>query len=311
MSRPRPHPEASSVQCDEDVTCCYRRVNRSGLRVVWEITSACNLSCSHCFRTTGDEDELTSREAERLIDTFPDLGVTKVAFTGGEPLMRSDLLDLIEHVRSHGMLVKLLTNGTLVTTEIAAALGSLAPLEVNVSLDGATAATRDRRRGAGSFAKLMTALKLLSAYPLIQVNGVAVLNRASLVEIPSIAKLADQLGFASMTFSDMFAPRNGKLERSCDALSREEWAAALAEIRSLHGHRRSCRIRSVGLASDPTDPCEAAASIVQLDPFGYANARTMRLSHLGRNVREAELSEILLALREESSGVSCECVSQA
>jgi hypothetical protein len=86
-------------------------------QVVWDVTRACNLRCKHCYASAGEplEDELTTYEALDLIDRLAAMGVPIIAFSGGEPLIRGDIVQLTRHAHKRGIYVAMATNGTLLT----------------------------------------------------------------------------------------------------------------------------------------------------------------------------------------------------
>src|SRR5712692_1649830 len=89
--------------------------------LTWEVTYACDLACVHCLSSSGRRDpgELSTAEAEALIDEFAAMGVFYINVGGGEPLLRSDFLPLVEHAVSSGVGVKFSTNGGRITHEVA------------------------------------------------------------------------------------------------------------------------------------------------------------------------------------------------
>src|SRR5699024_9674435 len=83
--------------------------------VVWNLTKQCNLYCSHCYAAADTETadgELTTEEGKRVLDDLADYGVPVVLFSGGEPLVRDDLPELIEYADASGIRPVLSTNGT-------------------------------------------------------------------------------------------------------------------------------------------------------------------------------------------------------
>lgn len=135
---------------------------RRGPVVFWNITSRCNLACTHCYIRSGRrrEDELTTDEAIALIDDLAIADTPLLLFTGGEPLMREDFWILAEHAKERGIPAALSTNGTLITPDVARRLRGAGIGYAGISLDGATAATHDAFRGvAGSFDHSVQALK--------------------------------------------------------------------------------------------------------------------------------------------------------
>ncbi len=107
-------------------------------QVVWDITYACNLRCKHCYATAGKplEDELTTDEAIDVIDRLNRLGVTIIAFSGGEPLVRRDIFELTSYAAEKGIYVAIATNGTLITESMARRMKENGVGYVQISLDG-------------------------------------------------------------------------------------------------------------------------------------------------------------------------------
>jgi radical SAM protein with 4Fe4S-binding SPASM domain len=130
--------------------------------IVWDITARCNLRCKHCYSTAGAPlpKELSTEEAMKVIDDLADLGVAAIAFSGGEPLLRPDFFELVKAVRDAGIFPALATNATLITKEVARRLKELGIGFVQISLDGAYAATHDEFRGVkGAFEGALRGLK--------------------------------------------------------------------------------------------------------------------------------------------------------
>ena len=107
--------------------------------VVWNITRACNLKCVHCYNDSGGEkaaNELETKEAKGVLDDLAGFGVPSVLFSGGEPLMRGDLFELLEYARGLGLRTVISTNGTLIDNEKAERIKEAGVSYVGVSLDG-------------------------------------------------------------------------------------------------------------------------------------------------------------------------------
>ncbi|MEF2964812.1 radical SAM protein [Paenibacillus sp. M1] len=122
--------------------------------VVWNATRACNLSCRHCYADacpSKDEGEMSTREAMDFIDDLADFSVPVLLFSGGEPLMRRDLVDLVAYASGKGLRAVLSTNGTLITSGKARRLKEAGLQYAGISLDGLED-KHDRFRGVnGSF----------------------------------------------------------------------------------------------------------------------------------------------------------------
>jgi len=125
------------------------------LAVTFAVTYRCQLTCPHCsaaHRLRKDTPELSTKEAKRVIDEGLDIGLSVITFTGGEPLLREDIFDLIAHVDGRRAITALFTNGLLLTDEVVDKLKSAGLYSLYVSLDSADPEEHDRLRGRrGSF----------------------------------------------------------------------------------------------------------------------------------------------------------------
>lgn len=107
------------------------------LIISWNTTNKCNLKCSHCYRDAGDicEGELNTEEAKILLDQIAKAGFKIMIFSGGEPLMREDIFELISYASKIGLRPVLGSNGTLITKEVAKKLKEAGIAAVGISLD--------------------------------------------------------------------------------------------------------------------------------------------------------------------------------
>jgi uncharacterized Fe-S cluster-containing radical SAM superfamily protein len=144
------------------------------LRTLWfQITGTlCNLTCAHCFiscsPTNHSLEFLAPETVYRYLDEAIQLGIREIYFTGGEPFMHKDLIPILERSLQVAP-TSVLTNGTLITSRVAEALGDLQAaspysLEIRVSLDAVDEAQNDALRGKGTLQKALQALQLLQAH---------------------------------------------------------------------------------------------------------------------------------------------------
>lgn len=122
--------------------------------ISWNTTNACNLKCGHCYRDAGEAAprELSFEEGCRLLESISRAGFRVIVFSGGEPLLRPDIYDLIAHARSLGLRPVCGTNGTLLTPEAVAGLREAGTAVVGISLDSIDPGRHDHFRGvAGSW----------------------------------------------------------------------------------------------------------------------------------------------------------------
>jgi mycofactocin biosynthetic radical S-adenosylmethionine protein MftC len=173
---------------------------KSGLEapicLTWELTYACNLACVHCLSSSGrrDPDELSTVEAERLLDELRDLQVFYINVGGGEPMIRRDFFHLVEHATGNGIGVKFSTNGAFIDAPRAERLAAMDYVDVQISLDGLDAATNDAVRGKGSFAMARRAMDALAAAGFGAFKISVVVTRHNVDQLDGFRALADSYG---------------------------------------------------------------------------------------------------------------------
>jgi mycofactocin biosynthetic radical S-adenosylmethionine protein MftC len=164
--------------------------------LTWELTYACNLACVHCLSSSGRRDprELTTTEAKAVIDELSRLQVFYVNIGGGEPMVRPDFFELVEHATANGVGVKFSTNGALISPEKAARLAAMDYLDIQISIDGADAATNDPVRGAGSYDAARRAMDHLRAAGFGPFKISVVVTRHNVAQLDAFEALADLYG---------------------------------------------------------------------------------------------------------------------
>ena len=133
--------------------------------LTWELTYACNLACAHCLSSSGRRDprELSTVEAKAVIDERERMQVFYVNIGGGEPTVRPDFWELVDYATAHRVGVKFSTNGVKIGPAVAQRLAASDYVDVQISLDGATAEVNDAVRGTGSYATAIRAMENLAA----------------------------------------------------------------------------------------------------------------------------------------------------
>lgn len=170
------------------------------------ITGACNLACHHCWVEAGapaSSGHLPVRDLRRIIKEFAAMGGEGLRITGGEPLCHPFWLDLVQFSRSKGFrTLALQTNGMLLTDDDVTALRDLdfPGLSIQISLDGATAATHDLVRGVGAFAGTLEGIrKLIREGLACRISLFMTEMRHNLEEIPALLEFADSMGIGSVS----------------------------------------------------------------------------------------------------------------
>jgi len=159
---------------------------------LWEITSKCNLKCTHCINNSGmhsDESDLTTQEGLSLIEQLHELGCKNVVLSGGEPFLRKDWSIFAQKIQSLGMGLHFMTNGTVINDDDFDILMNLQNIGISFSLDGAVAETHDAFRGQkGAFDRLLIALDKAVKYK-INTSVSSTITKKNFHEIENIINL--------------------------------------------------------------------------------------------------------------------------
>jgi 12,18-didecarboxysiroheme deacetylase len=191
--------------------------------VVWNMTRRCNLKCIHCYSSSRNiqyKNELTTDEAKKLISDLAAFGSPVILFSGGEPLMREDLPELVKFAVDRGMRAVISTNATLLTKKMADVLKKTGISYVGVSLDGMKK-THDRFRGVeGAFALTMKGIRICRDEG-IKVGVRFTMNRKNFSDIPDIFNLIEEENIPRACFYHLvYSGRGSKLIE--EDLSHEE-----------------------------------------------------------------------------------------
>lgn len=130
--------------------------------VAWNITRTCNLKCVHCYSNSDAQKysgELTTAEAKKFIDDCADFKVPVLLLSGGEPLIRPDVFELVEYAKMRGIRTTFSTNGTLIDMETAKRIKALDVGYVGISLDGLGDANDKFRGKSGAFEKALQGIR--------------------------------------------------------------------------------------------------------------------------------------------------------
>jgi MoaA/NifB/PqqE/SkfB family radical SAM enzyme len=207
---------------------------RAPLFLAWQLTNRCSARCLACCEESGPDkawaDELTRDEALDLARRIAESGIPFVAFGGGEPLGVPHCWEIFEVLSAAGIALKIETDGSRID---AAAADRLAALDVDciqISVDGATAATHERVRPGSSYAGAIGAIERLVARG-APPQFVFVPTRYNIDEIVDAFDLAVKLGCSAFVTGPMM--RIGRAAADWDRLgcSEDAWSRAVSELR--------------------------------------------------------------------------------
>jgi MoaA/NifB/PqqE/SkfB family radical SAM enzyme len=253
----------------------------------WEVTQRCNLGCRHCYlRGDAEGGELSTAEAVELFRQMARVGVMFLTFTGGEPLLRPDLFELVDEARSLGFAWKLLTNATLVDDVTARDIAERAPHGVSVSLYGLEDAHDWMTTVPGSFRDTVGAIKRLVGLG-VPVVAKMCLTPKGLPDVPALRGLCTAMGVRLYISTNVYPGLAGGPAQDDLKLSDGELADYLAEYRS--------RLEPVLARKSPPDAgdpiCNAGRSAFCVSPRGDVRA-CLFLRRVCGNCREAPLQDI-------------------
>lgn len=198
--------------------------------VIWSVTHKCNLKCRHCYADAGQpyQGELSTEEAMDVIEQLREVGEPLLFISGGEPLMRKDIFNILsESVRS-GMRVILSTNGTLIDDEIADKIVEVGVHYVTIPVYG-PAQFHDYYTGIeGSYKKALNALKLLKERK-IKTGLKTVVTRNTYKYIKYLFDLANEVGATLVYMCDLIPTGRAGLIRE-ERLDKDSWKHLMDEI---------------------------------------------------------------------------------
>lgn len=201
--------------------------------ISWNITKRCNLNCEHCyldadFRGGFRSDELTTEECFRVVDQIGEVNPNAfLILTGGEPLLRPDIYDIIKYAADRKFMVVLGTNGTMINRTIAEKIKAAGTHGVGISIDSMDAGKHDKFRGVTqSWEKSMEAFNILNDVGvdfLIQMS----VSDMNYHEIPQVIEFAEKIG--AVAFNLYFLVCTGRGQGNTD-ISNEAYEEALKTL---------------------------------------------------------------------------------
>lgn len=293
----------------------FERGLEAPICLTWELTYACNLACVHCLSSSGRRDprELSTAEAMAVIDELERMQVFYVNIGGGEPTVRKDFWELVAYATAHHVGVKFSTNGSRIDADRAAWLRGEDYVDVQLSLDGATAEVNDRVRGVGSYATAMRALALLAG---TDAKLSVVVTRENAGQLDAFKAIADEFG-ATLRLTRL-RPSGRGADVWDDLHPTPEQQRTVYEWLLAHGEDvltgdSFFHLAAYGQTLPGLNLCGAGRVVCLIDPIGdvYACPFAIHDTFLAGNVREAGFapvwreSALFRELREPTTGGAC------
>ncbi|MFH0963976.1 MAG: radical SAM protein [Planctomycetota bacterium] len=291
--------------------------------ISWNTTRSCNLKCRHCYRDARgcpDPNELSTEEGKALIADVASAGFEVMVFSGGEPLLRADIYELIAHASRCALRPVVGSNGTLITGDVARRLLDAGAARVGVSLDSAAAPVHDALRGVeGCFDRALEGILRCRDVGLpFQIH--TTITAQNYRRIEEIAHKAVELGASA--YHVFFMVPVGRAEKMVDETLRvDQYERLLREIMKLQETlpieiKPTCAPQFMRIAKEMNIPmrftkgCLAGVAYACVLPSGDVHPCPYLPIHLG-NVRTTPLSRIwkehpvILRLRREKPQGRC------
>jgi mycofactocin biosynthetic radical S-adenosylmethionine protein MftC len=287
--------------------------------LTWELTYACNLACVHCLSSSGRRDprELSTAECREVIDTLERMQVFYVNIGGGEPTVRPDFWDLVGYATAHRVGVKFSTNGIKIDRAAARRLAGSDYVDVQISLDGATAEVNDAVRGAGSHAVALAAMANLAEAGFTGFKVSVVVTRYNVDQLDELKALAD--GFGAQLRLTRLRPSGRGADTWHQLHPRPGQQRALYDWLSAHGEQvltgdSFFHLSPYGQPLPGLNLCGAGRVVCLIDPVGdvYACPFAIHENFLAGSVRQPggfaavwRDSPLFAELRRPQSGGAC------
>jgi AdoMet-dependent heme synthase len=211
---------------------------------IWEVTQSCDLACKHCraaAQPIAHPDELTNAEGKALIDQIAEMGVPIFVFTGGDPMKRKDVFELIRYAADKGVQVALTPSATpLLTRDAIFKLKEAGLVRLGISLDGSTPEIHDAFRGLpGAWARTIQAIEWANEAGIpIQVH--TTISRHNAHDLDNLCALFEKLAIVMWNVFFLVPVGRGQLG---DLLSGEQFEEVFGKIYEL-SHRVNFQIKT-------------------------------------------------------------------
>jgi mycofactocin biosynthetic radical S-adenosylmethionine protein MftC len=291
--------------------------------LTWELTYACNLACVHCLSSSGRRDprELSTAECKAVIDELQRMQVFYVNIGGGEPTVRPDFWELVDYATEHHVGVKFSTNGVKITPAVAQRLAASDYVDVQISLDGATAEVNDAVRGAGSYDTALRAIANLADAGFTGFKISVVMTRQNVAQLDAFKAIADrfnaQLRITRLRPSGRGADVWDELHPTATQ-QRELYDWLVAHGEGVLTGDSFFHLAAFGDSLPGLNLCGAGRVVCLIDPVGdvYACPFAIHDTFLAGNVRSPggfqevwQHSDLFLDLRRPQTGGACQSCS--
>jgi MoaA/NifB/PqqE/SkfB family radical SAM enzyme len=258
-----------SVRESEDQGCRFRRIKKPGIRVGLDVTGQCNLRCRHCFACL-EEKQLDTGQLLAIVDQLRDIEAHKIILTGGEPLLRQDLEQVVELAVSQNLGVDVNTNLSPLSHKRACLLRRAGLDEISTSIDGMSEYHDWFRRAPGDFNRVVAGIQLAIDLGFnVDVHGVC--TGDNLADSVDVIDLCAELGVSSFTLLAV-VPRmgsGGRCNTQFQLTPRDKLALKQILLRKRAEYGQQLPIRTVDIFQHPTcEECTMSEQVAGITPTG-------------------------------------------
>ena len=259
-----------SVYRNEDQKCCYRAIQSEGIRVLWEITSACNVECDFCL-VEKKHRTIPLDRALSMAQVLIEEGVEKFLISGGEPLLYPGIEPLLRYLVEHNVLVKLLTNGTIHHPAIFDLIKDSDQIEVSLSVQSIDEEVSDQIfKRKGSWAKLVETIEIL---PKSKLNIITTYSTMNYATIESVIDWVVEKGIRCLSITNVFQEITTPARFMDNCLMYKETPKRIDQLFQLIERKRKeyegrLIIRTTQFGGNSEETCEAGRSVLYIDSTG-------------------------------------------
>lgn len=298
-------------------------IDRKILFIEWEITYKCNFDCLHCYLPKGYKNdkkkELDLKQIKIIMDKFKELGVLWIIFSGGEPFMRDDFLEILKIAYKKGFLIGIMTNGSLIDDKALAILKKYPPMVIDLPIFSISSYKHDKFTGfEGSYRKLLDLVRKIKSikakYPIWTFK--VILNKFNKREIFKLRDLVNSWGF-NFRYSPIIYPTiRGDFAPCALRLNPTEIVNIekddMIKVRKLMKRQLG---KGIGYHNGRFIGCDFGKSRLVLDPYGYLRAcallRYPKFKILGNSFRfiKDEFDRFLRKVTQNPCSLNCRYVN--
>ncbi|HUW20199.1 MAG TPA: radical SAM protein [Sedimentisphaerales bacterium] len=261
----------------------YSHEESLGPVVVYNCTPRCNLKCVHCYSSSDSrphDSELTSAQADKFLADLADAKCPVVLFSGGEPLLRSDIFDLLAEAKRQGLRTVLSTNGTLIDSHTAARLAEVGLSYAGISLDGPEQFHDNFRKTTGSFQATLKGIEKCKKAG-IKTGLRFTITKANALHVPTIFDIAASSGVTRICFYHLIRTGRAK-DLDAQTLSPQQTRQTIETIiQKTADFARESLVDEVLTVGNHADGPFLLLRMLKENHRGYEDARNLLLANGG------------------------------